>query len=281
MRFPRVFNNIQVQEYDHIGAICQLQYQRHAKNYGSRFVYFVNGNDKFVGITESSIAYLVPNEQKKKKNSSKLYRVERLRQIGDIENAIAIDKNLIIKFNDTSVLDITCQSNETADIATKIIVSRSFYSNYICNSASMTKIASSDFTTSESEERLIQHAVIIKDGFYSLKSSKGKYVTNDKESMPLIANRDKAKGWEKFKITNNDDGTISFWSAKNKKYVKVGSNSKLFASSSRISQDEKFSVNKVGDNHFNFISMKTGQYVSADRNKLSKLYANRSEALFV
>ena len=284
MRFPRVFNNIQVQEYDNIGAICQLQYQRYVKNYEDKFVYFVNGNDKFIGITQTNIAYLVPNDQKK--NPSKKFAVKKLRSIADIKNVSPFEKDLIIMFNDESVIEINCQSTEIAEMASKIVVSRSYYSNYRNNTASMSKMASSDLSSStEIEEKEIkeqqlqkQKDAIIKDGFYSIKCSNGKFWSNDKEFLPLLANRDKAKGWEKFQITNNDDGTISFLSNKNKKYVKVGNSTKLFASSTTIGTDEKFSVNPVGENRFNFISMKTGQYVSADRNKLTALYANRTEA---
>ena len=143
----------------------------------------------------------------------------------------------------------------------------------------MTKIASTVFQSQVVEKEVPQQqCCIIKDGFYSLKGSNGKFVSNNKEYLPLIANRDKAQGWEKFKIPNNDDGTVSFFSTKNNKYVTVGSKSKLFASASKIGKNEKFSVTKVGENRFNFISMKTRQYVSTDRNKLAKLYANRSEA---
>ena len=281
MRFPRVFNNMQVQEYDNISAVCQLQYQRYAKNYNDKLVYFINGDDKYIGISESFIVFLVPNDQKK--NPSKKYQVSKLRNIADIEKVNPYDDILIIKFKDENGFDIKCQSHEIAEIATKIIVSRSYYNNYNSNSSSMTKIASTDLSAAsenEVKEKEVQQQTkcIIKDGFYSLKSSNGKFVTNDKESMPLIANRGTAKGWEKFKITNNDDGTISFLSMKNKKYVTVGNSSKLFASESKIARNEKFSVNKINDNCYNFISMKTGQYVSADRNKFSKLYANRSNA---
>ncbi|WP_300733397.1 hypothetical protein [uncultured Helicobacter sp.] len=145
----------------------------------------------------------------------------------------------------------------------------------------MNKIASTEFSNvSESEENEIEQQTqfIINDGYYSIKCSNGKFVTNDKESWPLIANRGSAKGWEKFKITNNDDGTISFLSMKNNKYVTVGSNSKLYASSNNIARNEKFSVIKINDNHFNFISMRTRQYVSADRNILATLCANRNNA---
>ena len=271
MRYPRVFNNIQIQEYDHVSAICQLQYQRHAKNYCDTFVYFVNGSDKFIGITESCIVFLVPNEQKK--DPSKQFSVNKLRKIAEIENAIAKDKTLLIKFNDGFEFQITCQSNEIAEVASKIIVSRSYYNNYSSNSASMTKIASTNLSKSSIN---VKHDCIIADGFYILKSSNGKYVSNDGDHSALIANKSKIKGCEKFKITNNDDGTVSFLSTKNNKYVQVGKNSKLVASSSTIGQCEKFSVNKIGENMYNFISMKTGQYVSIDKSKLSKIYANKS-----
>ncbi|KAK8888552.1 hypothetical protein M9Y10_033283 [Tritrichomonas musculus] len=276
MRFPRVFNNIQIQEYDDISAVCQLQYQRHIKNYNDCFVFFVKGEDKYIGITESFVALLVLNTQSKK--PSKKYKVHNLRSIGDIESVNSFNKFLIIQFKDEFVIDIECQSNEIADIATKIIVSRSYYNNYSSNAASMTKMASTDFVIDDGEKRETKQVCVIADGFYSLKNSTGKYVTNDKEYMPLVANRGSAKGWEKFKITNNDDGTISFLSCKNNKFVSVGSKSKLFANATKIGQNEKFSVTKVDDKHFSFISMKTRQYVSADRNHFAHLYANRDVA---
>ncbi|KAK8845840.1 hypothetical protein M9Y10_020763 [Tritrichomonas musculus] len=279
MRLTRVFNNIQIQEYDHISAICQIQYQRFVKNYDDYFVYFINGGDKLIGITETSIIFFVYNDQAN--NLFKKYKVNKIRQISEIENVCAMDDHLILNFNDENNFDIKCPSKEVSDIATKIIVSRSYYSNYCSNSSRMNKIASTEFSNvSESEENEIEQQTqfIINDGYYSIKCSNGKFVTNDKESWPLIANRGSAKGWEKFKITNNDDGTISFLSMKNNKYVTVGSNSKLYASSNNIARNEKFSVIKINDNHFNFISMRTRQYVSADRNILATLCANRNNA---
>ena len=50
MRFTRVFNNIQIQEYNRVGAICRLQYQRLVKNYEDRFVSFIKGKEKFLGM---------------------------------------------------------------------------------------------------------------------------------------------------------------------------------------------------------------------------------------
>lgn len=130
-----------------------------------------------------------------------------------------------------------------------------------------------EFTSNESIlPEIEQQTIIIKDGFYSIIITNGKYVSNENESMALIANRENAKEWEKFKITNNDDdGTISFFSVKNNKYLTVRNKSKRLATDSKISQNEKFSETKIGDNCFSFISMKTRQYISADRNKSAKL----------
>lgn len=276
VRYPRVLLNYQVQEYDAIGAICQLQFQRHVKNYNINLVYFVNGSDGFVGITDTDIATFVPNNQKK--NPSKPFSVDKVKRIADIESVSANDKNLVIKFHDKFEINVTCQTPTIASIATKVIVSRSYYCNYCSNSSNMTRIASTNFERQEQSQPSQTPALLIPDGFYSLKSSNGKYVTNDKDILPLLANRSTCKGWEKFKITNNDDGTISFFSVKNNKYVSVRSKSKLMANAAKIARDEKFSVTKVDDNTYNFLSMKTQQYVSADRNKLGALYANRDHA---
>lgn len=61
-RFPRVFNNIQIQKYNPVDVIYQLQYQRLVKNYEDRFVYFINEKQKNFG--NNRIFYCVFNTKR-------------------------------------------------------------------------------------------------------------------------------------------------------------------------------------------------------------------------
>lgn len=82
-----------------------------------------------MGITESSIVFLIQNAEKT--DSSNEYKVDKLRLISDVKNVCSLENFLILKFIDESRYEI-------ADIVKKIIISRSYY----CNLSNMTKIAS-------------------------------------------------------------------------------------------------------------------------------------------
>ena len=63
-----------------------------------KFVFFINGKDKFIGISESFIVFLIYDDHKK--NPSKKYQITKIRPIADIENVTSFNNFLIIKFND-------------------------------------------------------------------------------------------------------------------------------------------------------------------------------------
>lgn len=94
----------------------------------------------------------------------------------------------------------------------------------------------------------------------------------------LVANRDTAGHWERFKIIQNSDGTVSLLSMSNIKYVQADLNNggRLIASATYPSTWEKFTREDLGGGLVAFKSVANGKYVSADLNNGGVLYANRN-----
>lgn len=94
----------------------------------------------------------------------------------------------------------------------------------------------------------------------------------------LVANRDTAGHWERFKIIQNSDGTVSFLSMSNIKYVQADLNNggRLIASATYPSTWEKFTREDLGGGLVAFKSVANGKYVSADLNNGGVLSANRN-----
>lgn len=108
------------------------------------------------------------------------------------------------------------------------------------------------------------------------------YVSADQNinaSVPLVANRAAAQGWEQFQVKDGGSGYVALLANSNGKYVSAdpNANGQLTASKTAVGDWERFQWVSQPDGTVSLLAKSTAKYVSADSNLANvPLVANRA-----
>lgn len=132
IRIPRALNfNNQIIPFDPQAAICQLLFQRKITNYCEYFIFYVNGNRAFFGISQN---YMVVFSKRVQNNQPARFIIESTRKLTAITNYSIEGCKINLAFGKSeNPLSFHCQSPQIAYIGSKIVFSR-IYINKLMNS---------------------------------------------------------------------------------------------------------------------------------------------------
>lgn len=108
------------------------------------------------------------------------------------------------------------------------------------------------------------------------------YVSADQNinaSVPLVANRASAQGWEQFQVKDGGSGQVALLANSNGKYVSAdpNANGQLTASKTTVGDWERFQWVSQPDGMVSLLAKSTAKYVAADSNLANvPLVANRT-----